>query len=149
MSPPIESIFVYGTLQRGEVRERCWPRKPVRIEWATIRGQLRDLGDYPALVVGEDLILGELWHIAEADMTATLKALDEVEWFGQDECDLYIREIVTCRTLSGEERPAYTYRYAQLAKIAQSPIVLPGQDGFCHWTNRRVTSDPPRRQEQK
>ncbi|MBI2480460.1 MAG: gamma-glutamylcyclotransferase [Planctomycetia bacterium] len=136
MPPCIEAIFVYGTLQRGEVRERCWPRKPVRIEWATIRGQLRDLGEYPALVDGEDLILGELWHIAKADMTATLATLDVVEWFGQDDHDLYTRETVTCRTLAGEEQPAYTYRYARLADVALSPIIIPGPDGFCHWTSR-------------
>lgn len=48
MSPGITSVFVYGTLQRGEVREHCWPHAPVSIEWGTIRGQLRDLGEYPA-----------------------------------------------------------------------------------------------------
>lgn len=136
MSQSIEALFVYGTLQRGEVRERCWPHQPLRIEWATIRGQLRDLGEYPALVAGEDLILGELWHFAESDIAATLAALDVVEWFGQDGNDLYVREIVTCRTLAGNELPAYTYRYARLTEIALSPIVLPGPDGFCHWTSR-------------
>lgn len=134
MSEPVTAIFVYGTLQRGEVREKCWPRGPLRIEWATIRGQLRDLGDYPALLAGDDVILGELWCLAESDMDATLAVLDEIEWYGQDNDDLYLREIVACRTLSGEVRQAYTYRYAKPADIARSPIVLPDAEGFCRWT---------------
>jgi gamma-glutamylcyclotransferase (GGCT)/AIG2-like uncharacterized protein YtfP len=134
MSPPVDAIFVYGTLQRGEVRERCWPRKPLRIEWGTIRGQLRDLGDYPALVAGVDLILGELWQIAQTDMEATLAVLDEIEWYGQDGDDLYVREVFACRTLTGEARQAYTYRYANPDEISRSPIVLPDAEGFCRWT---------------
>lgn len=136
MPPTVEAIFVYGTLQRGEVRERCWPRKPLRIEWATVGGQLRDLGEYPALVAGEDLVLGELWHLAAADMDATLATLDEVEWYGQNDDDEYVREVVACRTLSGEDRRAYTYRYAKSHEIVMLPIVLPDADGFCRWTGR-------------
>ena len=137
MSPPITAIFVYGTLQRGEIRQQCWPRRPVRIEWATIRGQLHDLGEHPALLDGEDVILGELWQLAETDLEVTLATLDEIEWYGQDDEDLYVRQTVTCRTLAGDERLAYTYRYAKPADIARSPIVLPGLDGFCRWTRRR------------
>ena len=136
MSEPVTAIFVYGTLQRGEVRERCWPHAPMKIEWGTIRGLLRDLGEYPALVAGEDLVLGELWHLADGDMTSTLAALDEIECYGQDDVDLYVREIVTCQTLAGDERRAFTYRYANPADIAMVQVVVPGSDGFCHWTGR-------------
>jgi gamma-glutamylcyclotransferase (GGCT)/AIG2-like uncharacterized protein YtfP len=136
MAHAVEAIFVYGTLQRGESREGCWPCNPMRIEWGTILGQLRDLGEYPALVAGEDLVLGELWHIAETDMEATLATLDEIEWYGQDDDDLYVRELVTCHTLFGEERQAYTYRYAKTDEITMSSIVLPDSDGLCRWTSR-------------
>jgi gamma-glutamylcyclotransferase (GGCT)/AIG2-like uncharacterized protein YtfP len=114
---------------------------PLRIEWGTIRGQLRDLGDFPALVDGEDLILGELWYLAEDDMAATLAVLDEIEWYGQDEDDLYVRVLVACRTLSGVERPAYTYRYAKPDEVATSPSVLPDAEGFCHWTRRHLSAN--------
>lgn len=136
MSTLVTTVFVYGTLQRGEVRERCWPHAPLKIEWGTLRGQLRDLGEYPALVAGEDLVLGELWHIAECDIGPTLLALDQIECFGQDDVDLYIRETVTCRTLSGEERQAFTYKYANPVEITLAPLVMPDQDGFCRWTGR-------------
>ena len=61
-------IFVYGTLKRGEVRETSWPRQPVSIEWGTLAGRLHDLGPYPALVEGEDKVLGELWQVEPADL---------------------------------------------------------------------------------
>ena len=49
-------VFVYGTLKRGEARARLWPRKPQAVEPATVRGTLYDLGDYPALVPGDDTV---------------------------------------------------------------------------------------------
>ena len=129
-------IFVYGTLKRGEVRERCWPHKPVSVEWATLSGELRDLGAYPALVPGDDIVLGELWRIEPRDMAATLATLDEIEGFGQGEDDLYVRQVVRCLTLAAETRIAYTYFYANPAAIASRPVVLPDRDGYCQWNGK-------------
>lgn len=136
MSDPL-NIFVYGTLKRGEVRENNWSRRPILIEWATVSGQLRDLGPYPALVEGSDLVLGELWQFSQQDLLITLETLDEIEGFGQGGKDLYVRRIVACRNLAGEPRPASTYFYGQPDDIATTPVVMPDQDGFCHWTGRR------------
>lgn len=134
MSNSVGSIFVYGTLQRGEVRERCWPRRPILIEWATVRGELRDLGEYPALVSGDDLILGELWRFNAEDLAVTLPVLDEIEWFGQDDEDLYQRRVANCCTLFGETVPALSYWFADPSSISKSPIVQPDAEGFCRWT---------------
>ena len=137
MSHECLPIFVYGTLQRGEQRESCWPHKPTRIEWATVTGRLYDLTAYPALVEGEDLVLGELWHVAERDLDATLKTLDEIEGFAAGDPDsLYLRTVVTSRTLAGESRRAFTYVYARPDRLARAPTVLADRDGFCHWTTR-------------
>lgn len=130
-------IFVYGTLKRGEERERCWPRKPGLVEWGTVRGRLYDLGPYPALTEGDDWVLGELWHVPPSDLETTLATLDAVECYGQDDVDLYVRRIVTCRLLSGEERAAFTYFYANPDELTHTPIVVPDRDGFCQWTARR------------
>ena len=46
----LNSIFVYGTLQRGYQRAPMWPRPPRQVERATIQGRMHDLGIYPALV---------------------------------------------------------------------------------------------------
>ncbi len=127
-------IFVYGTLKRGEVRAHCWPHRPVTIDWATIRAELRDLGEYPAIIAGNDLVLGELWHVAEQHLATTLMTLDEVEWHRGRDDDEYTRQIVVCRTLAGQQLPAYTYLYAKPETIAHTPRVLPGSNGLCQWT---------------
>jgi gamma-glutamylcyclotransferase (GGCT)/AIG2-like uncharacterized protein YtfP len=129
-------IFVYGTLKRGEVRETCWPKKPLSVEWATLAGQLHDLGPYPALVGGADSVLGELWQFESADLPATLERLDEIEGHGQGGEDLYVRRVVSCLTLAAEAKEAFTYFFADPAAIASQPVVLPDRDGFCQWQGR-------------
>lgn len=134
---PLENlpIFVYGTLKRGEIRERCWPRRPRRVEPASTRGFLYDMGPYPAMVEGTDRVLGELWSVAEEDLIETLRVLDEIEGYGTDNVNLYVRVIVDCETLEGRRVLAYTYYYA--AAISSHRRVLCGADGFCRWSRGR------------
>ena len=137
MSVPVLAVFVYGTLRRGEVREECWPQAPLRVQPATLGGELRDLGEYPALVAGSDMILGELWQFAAADIPATLARLDEIEWFGQDEWDLYSRRVVTCRTRVGEEFQAYSYWYANPGDLSDAPVLRADAEGLVRWSAGR------------
>lgn len=132
----VSSIFVYGTLQRGEERERCWPHPPQAIEPAEIRAALYDLGDYPAIIPGDNCIAGELWHLRPQDLAATLQALDEIECCGQGGVDLYVRQVVDCRTATGIAQ-AYTYLLADEAIAKAALRVLPGEDGRCHWHRYR------------
>ena len=126
-------IFVYGTLQRGAERESMWPCKPVSIEWATTRGRLHDLGPYPALTDGSDLIRGELWHIASKEMQVTLDVLDEIECYGKEDVDLYVRRVVSARADNGRLVDAYTYLFATPYDLANYPVVRSSEDGVCHW----------------
>lgn len=137
-------IFVYGTLKRGEERARSWPHAPRLIEWATIRGELRDLGPYPALLEGDDLILGELWHIAAEHLERTLAVLDEIECFGHEEVDLYVRRVVSACTLANEPREAWVYYLADPSQAARAATVLPDRDGFCHWSRQIPPRTAPR-----
>jgi len=134
------AVFVYGTLRRGEVREGCWPRRPTRIEWATVRGRLHDLGPYPALVAGDDVVLGELWHLAAVDLAPTLDVLDDIECYGHGDVDLYVREVVECRTLDGRPVTAQAYCFAAPDEIRNAPVVAPDDRGFCLW--RPATRNP-------
>ncbi len=137
MTTSIHAVFVYGTLKRGELRGRCWPCKPLAIDWAIVEGELRDLGEYPGLIDGGDSILGELWIFDPEHIAPTLAALDEIECYGQDDVDLYIRRITTCRTLAGERVDAHSYWYANRDDLQRSPVVLADAEGFCHWTGNR------------
>jgi gamma-glutamylcyclotransferase (GGCT)/AIG2-like uncharacterized protein YtfP len=131
----IAQVFVYGTLKRGQERERCWPCPPRRVEPAEIRGELYDLGPYPALVHGDDRVLGEVWFLDPADVAATLKTLDEIECFGVEDVDLYVRETVECRSLAdGLLHTAYVYFLADPAQARTHRRVPTGAHGFAEWS---------------
>jgi gamma-glutamylcyclotransferase (GGCT)/AIG2-like uncharacterized protein YtfP len=132
----LSAIFVYGTLKRGEIRERCWPREPVKIEEGTVRGALYDLGPYPALVEGTELVGGEVWHFAAEDLAATLSALDEIEGYRGAADDLYRRMIVECETIRGKAR-AWTYMYARAREMPSRSGVKADERGICRWSSTK------------
>ncbi len=135
-SEPITAFFVYGTLQTGECRARCWPHPAVSIEDATIVGQLHNLGPYPALVEGNHEIAGELWRLAPEHLPRTLEVLDAVE-AAAGEGKLYERRIVHCRLSRTENQAAavaaYAYFYARPARLAKTPVIVASADGRCYW----------------
>jgi gamma-glutamylcyclotransferase (GGCT)/AIG2-like uncharacterized protein YtfP len=136
MAESICAVFVYGTLKRGGCRAKFWPRAPLAVEPATIRGRLYDLGPYPALVPGDDAIRGELWRLAADDMTETLRVLDEVEGYHQLGDDYYRRIVVSCRTDDGATVDAYAYEFVQPAAIADKPVVSANARGECEWREK-------------
>lgn len=150
-SAEVLPIFVYGTLKRGQIRERCWPHSPVRIETATTLGRLFDVGPYPALLPGSRLVAGELWFVAAEHLEETLRVLDEIECYGNDDVDLYVRRIVPCVTESGRTERAYVYHFADEAELLRYPETPASADGLCRWphptksnSERRVRLNPHR-----
>jgi len=131
------AVFVYGTLKRGEVREGCWPRKPVLIEEARVRGALYDLGPYPGLASGEDVIAGEAWRFRAEDMGETLAALDEIEGYCGGEDDEYRRVVVKCET-SARMVEAWTYLYARVCELRPDRRVKADANGVCRWSKKDV-----------
>lgn len=106
-------FFVYGTLKRGECRAHCWPRKPTSVQSAVARGELYDTGPFPAMIKGNDLVLGELWTFPQSDFKTVASVLDSVEDYREGRTDnLYTREIISCITPSSEVL-AYIYLYAR------------------------------------
>lgn len=99
-------IFVYGTLRQGQCREHCWPRSPQQVATAFAQGELYDLGPYPALLTGDDLVRGECWTVRAADLAETLQVLDVIEGFAQPgEADLYRRQVVDVFICDGDPDP--------------------------------------------
>ncbi len=80
MAPPIDAVFVYGTLMRGEVRDFVWARHAVlQASPATTGGSLHETGqDYPVMVAGAGLgrVKGEFIQVA--DIQALLAAVDAI-----------------------------------------------------------------------
>ena len=143
-APRPSAVFVYGTLQRGECRETCWPHPPVAIQRAATRGRLYDLGPYPAMIAGEDTIGGELWRLAPEHVAHSLEVLDAVEDAATEAAGsgigLYVRRVVACRVIGSEDIvPAFAYFYAQPRAIDGMPRVEPDEDGICRWPLARET----------
>ncbi len=135
------SVFVYGTLKRGQCRETCWPCKPERIVRAWTQGELYDTGPYPALFEGHDLVAGELWTFDADSLTQVLIELDIVEEYrpGAEATNLYNRVIVPCIDQSGARARAYTYLYGRLDERRFFERVVPNYS----WDQRFFAVWPP------
>lgn len=129
----IRAFFVYGTLQRGGSRQRHWPCAPLAIESATTRGTLHDLGPYPGLLAGDELIGGELWQLRADDVPSALRVLDDVEGATGDENEWYTRRAIECRTTDGAVHRAWCYFFAKPEQIAATPLVRADADGVSRW----------------
>jgi gamma-glutamylcyclotransferase (GGCT)/AIG2-like uncharacterized protein YtfP len=120
---PVDGVFVYGTLKRGQCRAAMWPHPPLSIEPAWVRGKLFGRSDYPAMRSGEDQVRGEVWRFHELVIPEVLVQLDEIEGTLQPsgEPDLYHRVVVNFFRDDGSlGGSAYAYVYA----------ADPRQDGF-------------------
>jgi gamma-glutamylcyclotransferase (GGCT)/AIG2-like uncharacterized protein YtfP len=133
ISADIHHIFVYGTLKRGQCRERCWPCAAVSVRPAVVRGALYDLGAYPASVDGADLVRGELWEMRPQDVGRALEVLDEVEGYAQRPDDLFVRRLVRCDLDNGRSVAAWSYFYAQPERLTATQRIATAGDGTVAW----------------
>ncbi len=146
--PIVTNVFVYGTLKRGQCRERMWPRAPLSIRPGFVRGWLFDLGPYPAMWCAGchecdvdsfdddpcqcDWIEGELWSFAKQDMATTIEELDEIEETNQPHvCNLYDQILV--RVYESPDSPpaaapsvlALTYQFSRPSDIPLTSRIHP------------------------
>lgn len=128
IAEPIQHVFVYGTLKRGQCRSGLWPAKPIEVMAGWTLGVLMGRADYPAMIAGGDRVFGEIWHFQAEAMPAVFRVLDQIEGFNQPgQPDLYVR--VEVATYGMDDRPiaqASTYLYA----------VDPTIDGFRRMSRR-------------
>ena len=127
-------FFVYGTLKRGECREHAWPHPPLSVHAATTFGRLFDLGHYPAMVRGDDQVVGELWCIAEEFVEATLHVLDAIEDYDpHSDNNLYERHIIECHDEAAVVHSAWTYFYVPTLPEISKSWILPDEAGNVVW----------------
>jgi gamma-glutamylcyclotransferase (GGCT)/AIG2-like uncharacterized protein YtfP len=137
----IQSIFVYGTLKRGQCRARFWPVEPLSVCEAWTLGTLYDRSDYPAMTAGEHCVLGELWRFSPREMPGVLKRIDQVEGTNQPgHQDWYLR--VTVATWSPDGRPledAFVYYYANDPVADGFALVQPKEPGsWVSWPGEMI-----------
>jgi gamma-glutamylcyclotransferase (GGCT)/AIG2-like uncharacterized protein YtfP len=109
----LHTLFVYGTLKRGEINHGLLAPHACSIEPASIRGLLYDTGDFPALAEGDGRVQGELVSLDPDRVHEVIAVIDRLEGCipGQDDRSLYRRRIVSAAREDGVERPAYAYFY--------------------------------------
>ena len=111
-SYPLENLFVYGTLMKGELRHPTLSECSIgEGRSASTTGALIELDDYPGMLTGEKgVVHGEVYQIDQ--MYSTLRTLDTIEGFyGYDSThSLFTRTIVQIKTEHGMEW-AWTYAY--------------------------------------
>lgn len=131
--PPIDSVFVYGTLKRGQCRETVWPVEPTEITAGWAYGTLYGRDDYPALLHGEHRVIGEIWKFDLSQMRDVLAVLDDVEGTeGNSPNDLYHRHVVDARSDRGTIVQAYAYFYNR-DPIADGFVIVPANDAAQSW----------------
>jgi gamma-glutamylcyclotransferase (GGCT)/AIG2-like uncharacterized protein YtfP len=123
---PVASLFVYGTLRRGEERFPVLERHRARLAFTgSTRGTLYDLGTHPGLRLGEGstAVIGEAYACdAIDDLLRETDAIEEFLGFGVPG-SLYRRAIVTVAVTSGGSALAWAYGFEG---SPAGPIVVGG-----------------------
>ena len=131
----ITSVFVYGTLLKGESNYHWIRGYAKKTQFAWVRGWLFDLGPYPAMIVGNGWVKGELVELNDCENA--LKKMDELEGYhgpGNPQ-NLYERIETEARTEEGEEINCLVYVFPRERKkeLVLMDRLLPGGD----WANRK------------
>lgn len=142
-NPIVTNFFVYGTLKRGQCREKMWPRTPRSIRKGFVRGCLYDLGPYPGLWCAEcdqtngdqdscDWVEGEIWSFDREDVAATVEELDVIEETCQpgvpnlyDQILVRVYSSPPCTDPQASSELALAYQYSRLSDIAPSTRIRP------------------------
>lgn len=110
----IGSLFVYGTLMRGEERScHISAADPDCILLAEVFGKLLNCGNYPAMVGGDcreqQIVQGEFCRMS--GISELLKALDEIEgfWGYEKPNNLFCRTLIDVHMGDGRIRFGWTY----------------------------------------
>ena len=126
----IDSIFVYGTLLRGECRHHIIQKyKPQCILLAEAPGSLLDLCAYPGMIPPLDSnshVQGEFMRFNPEVMADLLKELDQIEGFrgfGQPG-SLFKRGLTDVHVGDGRVRQAWVYRWAD--QPGDTPVIPAG-----------------------
>ena len=135
-------VFVYGTLQKGQVNEPVVSPYVQRRWRGRIKGRLYHLADrgYPEVLLEEDgVVLGECLQLKQPEKA--LRALDALEeYFGpNDVSNEYDRRRCLVCNDDGQEWKAYVYVWPQGKSLPKKTTVLP--EGC--WPAKRQIQRPP------
>jgi gamma-glutamylcyclotransferase (GGCT)/AIG2-like uncharacterized protein YtfP len=133
----LADVFVYGTLMQGGFWHGPAAQAGIAaITPAQATGTLFDLGDYPALTLGEPKpIQGEI--LTFQDIAKALPVLDEIEDAAPDGAasGMYRRTIMTVTDRAGQTRRAWAYVMVPTT-LTGAPLIASG-DWRRHYQKKR------------
>jgi gamma-glutamylcyclotransferase (GGCT)/AIG2-like uncharacterized protein YtfP len=143
-------FFVYGTLKHGFRNQHWWPSPPISIRAAWTFGRLYDLVDYPAMIRGDDRVLGELWTYPLKAARQVVSALDELEgtnlldeedWYQRVQTQVYVLDPNGQVVDEADSTEATCYLYLRQLTDEQriEPTYLVGTHRFCCWQGHSDT----------
>lgn len=106
-----EYLFVYGTLMSGMEASHLLSEIARCVGRGRVQGRLYDLGEYPALVLGQpgDTVWGEVYRILRP---AAIRQIDRYEGFDPSGASfLYRREATSVTLEDGARIQAWAYVY--------------------------------------
>lgn len=122
----LEKVFVYGSLRKDMFNyNRLLKGKVKHSEIGMIKGSLYHLENkgYPAIIEGEELIVGEVMEFY--NFKEVLLELDELEGFEYGDIDSeYLREEVEVVLKNGNREKCYFYKYNEKAKENKEDSLL-------------------------
>lgn len=123
-APLLDSVFVYGTLMRGERRSPVVANHKVSCALlAEARGRLEDCGDFPGMVLSEEgEVYGEFYRFD--DIASFLADADRIEGFYGfgDPSNLFRRIVIYNGVGDGRVRQAWAYILCQ----SRGPTIASG-----------------------
>jgi len=103
------TIFVYGTLRRGQPDHHLLERNVLQVEEATIPGLQYFMPDGSRTVIaGVDRVAGQLLTCANLD--EALQAMDRIEGYDPFRTDNFVERVhLLATTADGKKHPCYVY----------------------------------------
>ena len=118
---PSFRLFVYGTLMPGYANHWQIERRVRDARPGKIKGILVDLGAFPALIPGDGLVEGVVFHVDRAG----LRIADRIEGYRPGRGDwLYLRKKVVVNLDSGSQETVWAYFFADADRISHLPKLV-------------------------
>lgn len=126
----ISSIFIYGTLKRGErnydyVDINIGRQTRIKIYKAMTNGDLYTLGHLPVAKFDnntQNIIYGEVHIFDESCFPRVLALLDHLEGYNTPKDSLYIRKIINVTLENGREMQTYAYEFNRFSACDKSEL---------------------------
>ncbi|OON99069.1 MAG: hypothetical protein ATN35_00285 [Epulopiscium sp. Nele67-Bin004] len=128
----MDTVFVYGSLRQGMHNHDAYLKGKIkRSIKGAIKGQLYHLSNkgYPAVVEGDDYIVGELVELK--DVNETLNYLDDLEQYISNDINNseYCRKIVDVKLDDNTIKTAYFYEYNLNSNFNKQDVRIPVKSG--------------------